>query len=145
MSQNTRPQDHVNLRLKNPETKADGTVIDTVTCTIATPVGIIARSFRKKQRDLLVFTKRYSELIEKRLSPDADQDALDKQLDDNDEATYKCMFDQCAEIVNIPNDENNRPRGKDAIDWDNTDLEEVRNAIGFFSDRLSGSTSVTNG
>jgi hypothetical protein len=45
---------------------------------------------------------------------------------------YELLFDQVALIVNVPNDDAGNVRTVDAVDWDETDVEDAKAAVGFF-------------
>lgn len=130
--------------MNTPDKTKDGKEITHVTCTVATPTARLAREFRKYQRNIIVQTNEYSKLIEKRLDADhVDPESVDPELDTNDEGTYQTLFDQAALVLNIPNAEDGTPRTAEDINWDDSDLLEVRKGLNVFSDRLSGSTSDT--
>jgi hypothetical protein len=148
----------------------DGNVIS---CTVKAPKLKLVRKFRQGQRSLDMiraqFTEinSFSEIISERISmikiqlrskPSNEED-LKRQLDDllkeqeqilsekeeNDSSIYGALIDNAKLILNYPNreGENPGPRTDDDIDWEESDLREIKGAVDFFSESSIESGSAT--
>jgi len=144
-----------------------------LSCTIKTPKLKLVREFRKAERNLDKLRGEYATLeAEKsriaetiaakeellRAKDDEairaevaqlrkDEDANYALKEENDSKIYQELIDKADLVIIYPNkkDVTEDPvRTKDDIDWEGSDLREIRGAVDFFADQSSSSSfSVT--
>lgn len=78
----------------------------------------------------------------------ADRETIIKQKDENDAAVYSGLCDTADMVLNYPNKKtaaDTPQRTKEDIDWDESELTEIRGAIDFFADAASKSSFDSRG
>lgn len=141
MSENTRPQDHISLKLREAEGE-----LTHVTCTIATPTIKRGREYRRLQRAIVIKTKGFQEQFKARLRADEtadDNSQIEESLNTSDMETFNLLSEQCAVVINVPNTKDGKPRDASSIDWEDSDLDEIKKGVDFFGQRLNANTSDT--
>jgi len=145
-----------------------------LSCTIRTPKLKLVREFRRAERNLDKLRADYARLeaqkdqldgdikvVEEQLRSKPDdvplltqlkdlydsQDAIYKLKEANDNSIYQELIDKADLVIIYPNKKDvtaDPVRTKDDIDWEGSDLREIRGAVDFFADQSSSSSfSVT--